>query len=212
MSEKLEVRHQDLLKTINSLKKQGDGRHLVFPPNYYKATFTNKMGREFEMYELNKTAFMKIIMQLGRYKNISILQDEFIEGFQQMEQALLNHQNNEWVLTREQGKAVRLEMTDKVKDFIEYAKEQGASKGADFYYRNLTKATYKALKVLQYEKPKTRAMLDKMELHQLIVAENSLQILIAHEMKKDTHYKEIYLLCKLKLEAIANSFCLTLTL
>ena len=125
-----------------------------------------------------------------------------------MEKILLQQQNSEWLTTRELWKAIRLQATDTIKDFIEYAKEQGASSGVKFYYANLTKAEYKALKLLQHNKPKTRDTLDKMELFHLTVAENMLKGVIVEEMKKGTHYKEIYLLCKLALDKFADTLYL----
>jgi len=213
ISEKLGVPHTNLLRTIEKVKKQSSTQRGVFlrkfPMNFYESTFTNKMGHSFFMYELNKSAFMKVIMQLGKYEKAAEIQDEFIEGFQQMEKAILNHQNNEWVLTREQGKQIRLEMTDRVQEFIEYAKKQGAGAGADYYYANLTKATYKALGMMQHEKPKTRDMLDKMEISGLLLSEHALRKIMEIEMQKETHYKEIYLLCKQQLEKIADSILLS---
>ncbi len=209
MSEKLDVQHKTLIRTVEDVRKHGTLESHVFSQKYYESTFTNKMGRTFKMYELNKSAFMKVIMQLGKYKKAHVLQDEFIEGLQQMERALLNQQNSDWTLTRELGKETRLAMTDTTKEFIEYAKKQGASRGANYYYSNLTKATYKGLKLIEHEKPKTREFLDRMELFHLVVAENAIKNVMMEEMEKGTHFQEIYLLCKQKIEAIAETVLFT---
>jgi hypothetical protein len=51
-------------------------------------------------------------------------------------------------------------------------------------------------------------MLDKMELSQLIIAENIITKVIESEMIKKTHYKEIYLLCKIALDKFADTLYL----
>ena len=76
-----------------------------------------------------------------------------------MEKALLsvesNGKNNEWVRARIQSKETRLQCTDVIKDFVEYATAQG-SKSAKFYYKHITNATYSALGLIQHKKPKIR--------------------------------------------------------
>ena len=111
------------------------------------------------------------------------LQENFIEAFEKMEQELLkvktNQSNLEWSKTREQGKNIRLELTDTIKEFVEYATEQG-SKNANRYYSNITKMEYKALGLMQEKIPKLREVLDTMELFQLIMAED----LVKRQIKK----------------------------
>jgi len=127
----------------------------------------------------------------------------FIQAFNKMEEALLRQQNLEWNQTRVQSKAVRRVETDVIKKFVEYATEQG-SKNAKMYYKHFTSATYKALKLMQHAKPKTREMLDMMELNQLIIAEDIVQKVISREMEAGTHYKDIYNECKDALVSFAS--------
>jgi hypothetical protein len=125
-----------------------------------------------------------------------------------MEAALLkqheNNNDNEWLKVRSQSKALRLQQTDVIKDFVEYATNQG-SKSAKFYYKHVTNATYKALGLIQHKKPKLRDTLDCMELSQLMVAENVAKQSIRKHMNGNEHYKDIFLLVKQDLIAYAEA-------
>jgi hypothetical protein len=121
-----------------------------------------------------------------------------------MEQMLVNQSNEEWKRVREQTKLARKVETDTIKDFIEYAKKQGSSK-AEWYYKHFTTATYKALKLLEHNKPKTRELLDMMELSQLVIAEDIISKLIKQEMEAGEHYKVIYEKAKNKLQEFAET-------
>jgi len=117
---------------------------------------------------------------------------------------LLNKSNSEWLTSREQGKQIRLKETDTIKDFVEYATNQG-SKSAKFYYKHYTSATYKALQLLEHKKPKLRETLDLLQLHQLLLAEDLVTKTIKKEMDNQEHYKVIFEKCKIALINFANS-------
>ena len=120
------------------------------------------------------------------------------------DQVLLRQSNDEFKMVRSQGKIARKQETEMIKDFVEYAIEQGSS-GAKFYYKHFTKATYKALSLLEHRKPKTRDTLDLLELNQLYIAENIVSKVIQQGMDDKEHYKVIYELCKQALENFADS-------
>ena len=135
----------------------------------------------------------------------------FIQAFNKMEDILLKQQNNkqnlEWNQSREQGKQIRLETTDTIKEFVEYATNQG-SKSANMYYKHFTNAEYKALGFIQQAKPNLRDTLDLMQLNQLILAEDLTKRCIKKYMKENLHYKEIYILVKQDIENFAKNLLL----
>lgn len=206
-SEKFGIPHRNLLIKIRELAAVGGA-----PENYFKSDkYINKQQREYERYLISEEGFMFLVMNTKaspeRMKYIWEMQLLFIKAFKKMQQELLkvktNQRNLEWSKTREQGKNIRLELTDTIKDFVEYATEQG-SKNANRYYSNITKMEYKALGLMQEKIPKLREVLDTMELFQLIMAEDLVKRQIKKYMVEKLHYKEIYLLVKTDLERYVN--------
>jgi len=139
------------------------------------------------------------------------VQNEFINAFEMMEEIILrqevNKNNLEWNKSREQGKQIRLETTDTIKEFVEYATNQG-SKKASMYYKHFTKVEYKALGFIEQAKPNLRDTLDLMQLHQLILAEDLTRRCIRKYMEESLHYKEIYILVKQDIENFAKTLML----
>ncbi|MGL5191072.1 MAG: hypothetical protein ACRC7S_15650, partial [Cetobacterium sp.] len=135
------------------------------------------------------------------------IQEKFVEAFFYMEKQLMlsrvNQSNIEWKKTREQGRNIRLELTDTIKEFVDYAFNQGSS-NAKRYYSNITKMEYKALGLMEQKNPKLRDILDTMELYQILMAEDLVKRQLKKYMEKELHYKEIYLLIKQDVENFAK--------
>jgi len=197
VAEKLEVHHRDLLRTIEKIieRQKSNAQHsaLKYPQKFIESTFTNKQNRTYKCYLMNEQAFMKLAMHLSGYEKAEVVQDQMIEAFSMMKQALLNHQNQSWISKREQTKVIRKEETNTIKEFVEYAKERG-SKNADRYYANITKMTYKALELLvQTEKGKPlRDTLSTIGLGFLMVLEERARQAIEDGMRRELPYREIY--------------------
>lgn len=163
-------------------------------------------GREFKTYSMNRDGYMFLVMNIST-KRAHDKKLAFIEAFNQLEKALLAEYKNkgdvDWVRCRTQSKQLRLAQTDVIKEFVEYATNQG-SKNAKFYYKHITNATYSALQLIQHKKPKIRDTLDTMELSQLMVAENKAKQLLKKYMDEGEHYKAIFSLVKNDLEEIGR--------
>lgn len=206
-AEKFGIAHRNLMITIRELSAVG-----VAPENYFfEDTFINKQGREYSRFLMSEEGFMFLVMNTKakpeRMKEIWRIQILFIEAFKKMQEKLLklknNQENIEWKKTREQGKNIRLELTDTIKDFVEYAFSQGSS-NAKRYYSNITKMEYKALGLMEQKNPKLRDVLDTMELYQILMAEDLVKRQLKKYMEKELHYKEIYLLIKQDVENFAK--------
>lgn len=205
IAEKLEVRHSDLLRTIEDLLKKFDSSHqrseIVKNERsgaiFKKSTFINKRGRKYPMWCMNEQGFSSLVMQLGKYKKAFEIQDMFIKAFFRMKEALLNHQNASWISTRKKGKAVRLLETDVIKDFVDYATSQG-SKSAKMYYMNITKMTNKALELLIQVDGKTplRDLANVTELGFIAVVDDRAKKALQEGMRRELPYKEIYQFAK----------------
>jgi len=209
VSEMLEVPHKVLQNTIERIienqKNNGTPKPLKFPQKYIKGSFTNKMGRTYEMYELNEQAYMKVAMQLKGYDKAEIVQDAIIESFSLMKQALLNHQNYTWINARNQGKEIRGMETDIIKDFVDYATNQG-SENAKFYYASITKMTNKALELLIQVKEgnQLRDLATITELGHIQMADNIAMQSIKIGMEENLPYKYIYKSAKEKVNEFVS--------
>ena len=159
---------------------------------------------------MNRDGYMFLVMNISTKKAHS-KKLAFIRAFNEMEKRLLslneNSKDNEWLRVRGQSKELRLQQTDVIKEFVEYATNQG-SKSAKFYYKHVTNATYKALDLIQHKKPKLRDTLDCMELSQLMVAENIAKKSIKKHMNNNEHYKVVYELVKQDLLDFGSSLML----
>jgi len=212
IAEKLGKQHKHVLDKIDRLQKEIMG--LVAESSATKKdegieVFKEKAhfyrGQTFRYFEINKPAFSLLVMGFTGKKSL-IVKRAFNKAFYDMEHMLLNHSNLEWLRSREQGKQVRLEMTDAVKHFVEYATRQG-SKNAKMYYANLTVMTYKALGLIEKnEKVRNefRNKLDQMDLFILTSAERVAQKTLLEGMELGLHYKEIYQLAKQKVIVLAD--------
>ena len=109
-----------------------------------------------------------------------------------------------------QIKDARKSLTDVIKDFVDYATEQG-SKSAKMYYTNITKMEYAALELTQQAKTAKcdglnfRDTLDCMDLCFLSTAEQVAKNAIKQGMDVNMHYKDIYQLAKDKVFAYAET-------
>ena len=210
-SEKLLINHRDVLRDIRSLIATNS----AVQNEFVETNWTNAQNRTYPKFDMTKKGFMSLIMNTNvtpaKKELLYKVQNEFIEAFEKMEriilQGKLNKENLEWNKSREQGKQIRLETTDTIKEFVEYATNQGSS-SAKMYYKHFTSATYKALHFMQQAKPKLRDTLDLLQLHQLLLAEDLCKRSIKKYMEENLHYKEIYILVKQDIEKFADSLFL----
>jgi Rha family phage regulatory protein len=198
------IMHKHILEKINNLTDDIPS----VKNQFIESEFTNERNRKYPMFVMNRDGYMTLVMELNaKSKESRILLSEkkqlFIQAFNKMEKLILQQQLNknnlEWSKSREQGKQIRLELTDEVKNFVDYAKNQG-SKNAERYYANITKMEYKALGFIEQSKPKIRDTLDLMQLHQLILADDLCRKQLNKYMLENLHYKEIYILIKQDIE------------
>jgi phage regulator Rha-like protein len=210
IADMLEVEHKVLIntieKTLNRQKNNGTAKPLKFPQKFIKSSFKNKMGRTYKMYELNEQAYLKLAMQLSGYEKAEVVQDQIIEAFSIMKQALQNQQNNSWIEKRTQLKICRREETDTIKDFVDYAITQG-SKSASMYYQNITKMTNKALELLVQSKDgkPLRDLATVTELGFIQVVDHRATLAIQDGMDRKLPYKEIYKFAKEEVEKLVDS-------
>ena len=201
------IAHIEMTRKLNNLSMEIS---IVEFEEMYKEDSRIVRGREFKIYNMNRDGYMFLVMNIST-KKAHNKKLAFIRAFNEMEKRLLslneNSKDNEWLRVRGQSKELRLQQTDVIKEFVDYATSQG-SKSAKFYYKHVTNATYKALDLIQHKKPKLRDTLDCMELSQLMVAENIAKKSIKKHMDSNEHYKVVFELVKQDLLDFGSSLML----
>lgn len=185
---KTKLEHKDLLKAIrNEFRKQiGEGK---ISPTSYKDNW-NRNQPKFDL-------TLKQSLRLLTKESIEVREKvfDYIEKLekqnQMLRQALWNKQNNEWLLTRKQGKITRRKETDAIAVLIPYAKSQG-SNNADRLYIVYSRLVNR-LAGVEYG---TRETVDVETLLHIKKLEDLFSKVIFESMEKQLFYKDIYGKCK----------------
>lgn len=122
-----------------------------------------------------------------------------------LEKLLSRKDNADWLAKRQETKIVRLEETDIIKKFVNYATEQG-SKSAYMYYMNISKMENKSLFLIDQKYKNIRDIMDFRQLNLIQMADEAIKTALEDGMSANLHYKAIYKLAKEKIEAIAKIF------
>lgn len=199
--------HKEVMKKIRSLVK--------LSPEFCKGNlsltkYKTSQNKEHDCYNMTRDGFSFLAMNISG-KNANEWRIKYIGAFNAMEKKILESQSgSEWSQARRQIKGVRRSITDTIKDFVEYATNQG-SKSASHYYSNITKMEYKALELTQaYKKAKGekcnfRDALDLMDISFLSAAEWVARNTIQEGMDRQLPYKEIYMLTKDRVISYADT-------
>lgn len=211
VSKKFGMKHKDFINTANKvIEKIESLRGDVAPPKYYKERRTYR-GNEYDVYLMTREFFSLVSMRLTG-KTAFEWQVKFNQAFYEMERRLLKVETNasdiEWNASRLIGKTARRNETDAIKEFVEYATNQG-SKSAKFYYKHITNAAYKALGLMAQRNPKLRDEMGIYELSELMLAERLAASKLKEYMKLKRDYKDIYESVKNDLIIFANSMKLS---
>lgn len=212
IAEKFGKQHQNILKKIDNLiidLEILDTQNVV-PKKYNKTEMFKERdhfyrGQNFRYFEMNRSAFSLFVMSFTGKKALT-WKRKFNDAFYQMEQVLLRQSNLEWQKEREQGKQIRLEFTDEIKTFVEYATNQGSTH-ANKYYIALTKLQYKALGLIEKNEKinkQFRNTLDVMELSSLLSAERVARKALIDGIEQGLHYKDVYQLAKQRVFQLAD--------
>ena len=181
---KTKIEHKDLLKAIrHEFSKQiGEGK---ISPTSYKDNW-NRNQPKFDL-------TLKQSLRLLTKESIEVREKvfDYIENLekqnQMLRQALWNRQNNEWLLTRKQGR----KETDAIAVLILYAKSQG-SNNADRLYIVYSRLVNRLAGV----DDGTRETVDVETLLHIKKLEDLFSKVIFESMEKQLFYKDIYGKCK----------------
>ena len=164
-------------------------------------------GRPMEIVYLNESQTYFLMTAMKNSEKVVRFKKELVKEFMRMRKALISiqvmQQNKEWQQARLDGKAVRKETTDAIKDFVEYAVMQG-SKSAVRYYGNITTMENKALFILEQKFDNVREVLNNHQLSTIKIADRIVYESLQEGMERGMHYKEIYKLAKERVETLAT--------
>ncbi|RLG44499.1 MAG: hypothetical protein DRN81_04425 [Thermoproteota archaeon] len=194
VARKFRQKHKDVVKKIKKLQEDiGILRGVSNPPKVVSEQRVYR-GAKYTAYLMNRAFFSLLAM---RFKGVKALewQVKFNDAFYEMEktilQAELNKEDQGFLQLRDQGKIARRVETDVIKEFVEYATGQG-SRSAQYYYKHITNATYKALGLIVQRKPKVRDSLKGYEVAELMLVERLAVKALKKYMKLGRNYKDIY--------------------
>lgn len=129
----------------------------------------------------------------------------FFKQRKMLQQVLSQKENSAWLEQRNKSKGMRLECTDVIKQFVNYALDQG-SKNAAMYYSNISKMELKGLFFLEEKFPNMRDAMNIKQLNLIEMADEAVRASLKDGMEANLPYKQIYQLAKAKIEAIAKIF------
>lgn len=183
--------HKNVLQAIERVECSAEFNRLNFQP----VTYLDAKNETRPMFMITRDGFSFLAMGFTG-KKAAAWKEQYINAFNQMEQALLNQQNLSWQQARIEGKSTRRDLTDMVSMFVDYASAQGSS-NARLYFQNITKMTYKALFMVKVASPKPfRDMLDMMQTSFLSTAEYVARQALIDGMSQQLAYKDIYSLAR----------------
>ena len=185
---KSKLEHYDLLKIIRKEFNTKISQGKISLSNY-----KTSRGKIYPMYILT----LKQSLRLLTKESVEVREKvfDYIEKLekqnQMLRQALWNRQNNEWLLTRKQGKITRRKETDAIAVLIPYAKSQG-SNNADRLYIVYSRLVNRLAGV----EDGTRETVDVETLLHIKKLEDLFSKVIFESMEKQLFYKDIYGKCK----------------
>ncbi|AUM58654.1 putative regulatory protein Rha [Plesiomonas phage phiP4-7] len=166
-----------------------------------------KGGRPVKCYLLNEDQFTFLAMLMKNTPEVVALKVKIAKEFIRMRSTLARlvaqRQDPSWQNVRSDGKAVYLQKTDIIKQFVDYATSQG-SKSAGMYYTNLAKMENNALFFIEAKYKNLREIMTIKQLMQVATADDVIEKAIKEGMDSGMHYKDIYQLAKDRVIAFAN--------
>jgi phage regulator Rha-like protein len=192
--------HASVVKMINSA-----GDLEIF--SALKAEKIHTKGRPSDVFNLNEEqatlliALMRNTPVVRQFKQTLVR--EFFKQRRFIARVAADKNSASYLLIRDESKEVRLEETDWIKVFVNYAVSQG-SKNSMRYYSNISTMENKALFFLDQKVKNVRELLDMRQLSIIKVADLAVIEAIKEGIEQGLHYKLIFNLMKERVETISK--------
>ena len=177
----VELEHKTFLDIIRDEFSEEIGEQKILESSY-----KDQWNRNQPMFILTYNQAKQVLLRESKFVRRAII--HYIEV---LEQAIIDKNKSEWLLTRQQGKLVRREETDAIQNLIEYAKQQG-SQHADNMYMTYSKLVNSLVGI----KANSRDKADFEILSRIRILEDMFTKIILNSIDDDIFYKEIYQKCK----------------
>lgn len=193
VAEIFEKRHTHVLAKIERILKDSAENSAQC---FFKTRYKDDSGKWNPKYLMNRDGFSFLVMGFTG-KKADEWKWKYIHAFNQMEAVLMEKKTSAWIETRKQGKLVRKDETNVIKQLVEYAKEQGSTH-ADKLYLTYTRLANKMSGITSRDTA-TNAQLNDLSTMERIIAKTVLE-----GIEQGTYYKDIYKQSKERLETISG--------
>lgn len=165
-----------------------------------------KGGRPVESYLLDEDQFILLALLVKNSPESVAIKLRVAKEFKRLRNvvsSIVSQQRDpNWVDARSDGKIIYKQKTDVIKQFVDYAANQG-SKSAPRYYGNLAKMENKALFFIEQRYDNLRDILTIKQLMQACTADDVIERALLDGMGDELPYKDIYKLAKERVIAFA---------
>jgi phage regulator Rha-like protein len=210
VAEELERGHEGIYKVVNTYKKQFETFGTLLISNRKSIG-----GRPGKFYYLNEQQFVFLIMNLRSKKSehdkVMDLKIKIAKQFFSMkniiEKMKFNVNDKEWIDTRKDEKIERMKLTDVIKDYINYAVNNGSKtykNNPQLAYSKFSELQIKALFDYNCKLKNVKDVLSTQQLKVLYIADQILQKTIFEGICNKIEYHEIYYLAKENLNKYAE--------
>ena len=190
VAEKFKKRHDNVLRTIEGILKNEETKKMFTLSNH-----TDGQNKQvYRMYIMNRDGFSLLVMGFTGKKALE-WKLKYIQAFNEMERQLKEKQSIQWQQTRLVARDMRKLETAEIKKLVQYAQAQG-SKNAKKYYLALSKLANKTIGLSGGQREQASIT----QLNTLTLVENIIHHVIQDGIEKHLPYKEIYRICKARLE------------
>lgn len=164
-------------------------------------------GRPVEYAELNElqTTFLITLMRNSEkvVKFKASLTKEFFKQREIISALIMQRKDSKWQGIRSDGKIVYKQKIDVIKEFVEYATNQGSTSSSR-YYGNLAKMENNSLFFIEQKYKNLREILTIKQLMQVCTADDVIDKALKDGMEQELYYKDIYKLAKDRVCAFAE--------
>lgn len=186
LAEGFEVEHRALRQLIK--------RHESKLRKYGKVSFQmqpSESGQKQSVTYLNEKQALLIMTYTRSNESTDFYRMKLIDDFTRQKELLKQIFNPNWQNVRQDGKVVYFQKTEIIKQFVDYATEQG-SKNAKMYYMNLAKMENSALFFFEQKYPNLREVMTIKQLMQVATADQLIEKCLLEGMQEELFYKDIY--------------------
>lgn len=194
-------------RAVIQLLKKYENDFLDLESSAFRMRKFKTKGREGELFELGEihATFLLTLMRNSE-KVVKFKKDLTKEFYQQRDviAKLISQQKDpDWQNVRSDGKLVYKQKTTVIKQFIDYATNQG-SKSAARYYGNIAKMENKALFLVEQKYSNLREIMTIKQLMQVSTADDVIEKALIDGMNDGLDYHDIYKLTKERVCAFAE--------